>query len=196
MARTNPTAILLSLMAFGAVAMSACTPWATYPPIEGARNIGSPAAEPVPRLMAESILYTNERFLSADESEMIVYNLPEGATTKLYADAGRWMTNARPMVTGDANAIHVTEVRLRAMDAQVDVIYPRGATHNEFVTLYFKKDIVNGWRVTDSRLWRVRQGAPQPTHEIAMEIEAAERAAEAADEDATVSAPTDSAQQP
>ncbi len=190
------------LLAITIIAMTACTPWATYPPIEGAANVGSPAAEPMPRLMAEAIMHTQERFLP--EQAPIIYNLPQGATTKLYADAARWMPSARPMEQGDENtAIHVTEVRLRVMDAQVDVIYPRTAGHHEFVTLYFKKDLVQGWRVTDSRLWRIRQGAPEPTYGEALAMDEAERMKDQpameetqSGDDATVSAPTQISEQP
>jgi hypothetical protein len=160
-----------------------CTPWATYPPIEGAVDISNPALAPIPELMADAVRYVHT--LDGGEGE-IVLNLPEGTSAKVYDAVIERLGNARPMRPGDTQAYHVEAVRVRGLDAEVDVIHPAAGGVPELMTVYFNQSLMEGWRVKWHRRWRLRIEAPEahyvPPPLPEEEGEAATGAAEEADE--------------
>lgn len=142
-------------------ALAGCTPWATYPPIEGAASINDPQFAPIPQLMAEAISYGSEHYgMGPVDGETIVYNLPPNTAPRVYERVTDRIGNARPMVDGDEYAYHVTSVRVRTTDAQVDLICPRDDGHHELVEISFKQKLT-GYQVADARLWRVHVTVPE-----------------------------------
>ncbi len=144
------------------VILCSCTPWATYPPIEGAAALGDPTLEPIPTLMAEAIRYVYDR----DDSEPheVAINLPPNIPARVYDQVITRLGGGRPMLGPDVNAYHIHAVRLRALEAEVDVIYPGGAGVPEFMTLSFKQDLLKGWYVNRARKWRFRVEVPEPNY--------------------------------
>lgn len=141
--------------------LDGCAPWVTYPPIEGAAQVGHARLEPVPSIITESIKFSNERFAKMEGE--IVFNLPEGSPPKLYQDVARRLGSARPMSAGDDRAIHVIEVRVRARNAEADVVYARADGHHEMVTLKLHQRLMHHYDVQHSRLWRIHVDPP-PAH--------------------------------
>lgn len=143
-----------------AVAGGGCTPWATYPPVEGAVELTGPKVEPIPTLMAESIAYAHERYARA-QGELVI-NLPPGASKSVYDDVLEDLPGgARPMSAGDTAAYSVEQVRLRGRNAEVDLVVPRSDGFNEFLTLYLDQGFPPAkWVVKRTRLWRIRVAAP------------------------------------
>jgi hypothetical protein len=157
---THPSRIHIasSILLLMVLAITGCAPWVTYPPIEGAAHLGHSEIEPVPSIITESIRFANERFTKMEDE--IVFNLPAGATAALYHDVANRLRNARPMTEDDDFAIHIAEVRVRATNAEVDVVYPRADGLYEMVTLTLRQRLLNHYRVLHSRLWRIHVEAP------------------------------------
>jgi hypothetical protein len=146
------TGTLLLALAFF---LCGCTPWATYPPIE---DISNPALAPIPTLMAEAVRYVHEQ----DDGEgEVVLNLPEDTPAKVYDKVLEKLGAGRPMETGDRQAYHVEAVRVRAVDAEVDLIHPGNGGAPELMTIYFQQQFLDGWRVKWHRRWRIRIEAPE-----------------------------------
>jgi hypothetical protein len=141
-----------------ALFLCGCTPWATYPPIEGAVDISNPALAPIPELMTGAVRHVREQ--DGGEGE-IVLNLPEGTPAKVYDAVIERLQTARPMQAGDKGAYHVEAVRVRAMDAEVDVIHPGNGGAPELMTIYFRQHLLEGWQVKWHRRWRLRIEAPE-----------------------------------
>ena len=149
------TSTLLLALAFF---LCGCTPWATYPPIEGAVDISNPALAPIPELMADAVRYVREQ--DGEEGEIAI-NLPEGTPAKVYDAVIERLATARPMQAGEKRAYHVEAVRVRAMDAEVDVIHPGNGGAPELMTVYFNQNLLEGWQVKWHRRWRLRIEAPE-----------------------------------
>jgi len=146
--------LLLALASF----LCGCTPWATYPPIEGAVDISNPALAPIPTLMAEAVRYVHEQDGGGGE---VVLNLPEDTPAKVYDKVIEKLGTGRPMQPGDRQAYHVEAVRVRAVDAEVDLIHPGNGGAPELMTIYFQQQFLDGWRVQWHRRWRIRIEAPE-----------------------------------
>lgn len=153
-----------------------CTPWATYPEIEGAAGIDNPGLEPVPRLLAMAIVDVHSRM--PDASEEIVYNLPPGVSDITYRTVERMMEQpARYMTEPGEPAIHVVAVRLRAGTAEVDVVHE--ALGVPGMTTVRMKHRLGGWDLYGHRTWRIRVDVPGPNHpDVAMPEETGEADAE------------------
>lgn len=146
--------IVLSLILAG------CTTWATYPPIEeDAVELNNPSLEPIPSLMAEAIRFAYEHYAPGHE---LVINLPESTPADVYWKVQEILGTGRPMNATDSTTFGVLEVRVRALDAEVDVIYPRVGTSHEMTTITFHKDLLTYYEVVSSRLWRIRVDQPRP----------------------------------
>ena len=140
--------------------LAGCTTWATYPPIEeGAIELNDPTLEPIPSLMAEAIRFSYEHYAQGHD---VVINLPEGTPAEVYDLVIGMLGAGRPMVQGDSTTFGVLEVRVRALDAEVDIIYPRVGTSHEMATITFHKDLLTYYEVVSSRLWRIRVDPPRP----------------------------------
>ncbi|MHC4946730.1 MAG: hypothetical protein ACYTG1_00500 [Planctomycetota bacterium] len=167
MSRRSVRRLVPAVLAALTALVAACAPFATYPPVEGSLNLSQPDFEPIPLLMAEAIIFCDERYGSAGE---VVFNLPEGTPPPVYERVIRHLGEGRPMEAGDAQAYHVEEVRVRGLDAQVDVIYPRSDGVHQLVTISFRKKLRH-YAVASTRLWRIHVEAPPP-HYVAPESEA------------------------
>lgn len=146
------------MLMFMVLLIAGCAPWVTYPPIEGAARVGDARFEPVPAIITEAIRYSNERFARMEGE--IVFNLPEGTPPAMFESIARRIGNARPMTPDDEMAIHVTEVRVRALDAEVDMVYPRPDGHHEMITLTMRQRLLHHYTVRHTRLWRIQVTPP------------------------------------
>ncbi len=159
-----------------ALVLTGCASWTTYPPIPGAAQLGRPDYEPGPAVMAEAIRYVNDRHMKeagigdiARREREIIFNLPEGIPAEVYDKVAKHLgedVSARPMTEDDRRAIHVTGVRIRAFDSEVDVVYPRPDGMHEMIMLSMRQNLLNRHRVIGSRLWRIHVTAP-PAHYVA-----------------------------
>jgi hypothetical protein len=136
---------------------SGCQQWSTYPPVELTARLQRPAAEPVPTVIAESIRYAREKFLDGRD---LPINLPQGVSAAVYDKVFAHLGGGRPMQAAGESAIHITEVRTRAMNAQVDMIYPRADGIHQFVTLTLEHGMFEKWRVVRSKPWVMRDVVP------------------------------------
>ena len=136
-----------------------CTPYATYPPVEGALELSGPKIHPIPMLMAEALRFAHAHY--TPETDLVI-NLPEGTPIKVYSDVVERLGEARIMREPGEAALQVTAVRVRGLSAEVDVIYPRMEALHELVTVKFKKGIIGQYKVDSTRLWRIRAEAPPP----------------------------------
>lgn len=141
-----------------------CAPWVTYPQIEGAGHFGRASFEPVPSIMTEAIRYTNERAAKLDP---LVFNLPEGSSVEDYDRLLQRLSapgGVRPMREDGERAIHITQIRVRAADAEVDVVYPRAGGLYETATLSLRQRMFSRFEVQRMRVWRVTVLPPLPTY--------------------------------
>ena len=139
---------LLFALAFG------CTPIATYPPVENytALAFSNPANEPVPTIMAETIMYAHKHFGGMDT---IVFNLPVGIKEDVYSIVANKIGGATPMTRVDQVAYHITELRVRGFDAEAEVVFPSASSEYEMATIKLKTSIGGPWGVTDYRVWKI-----------------------------------------
>lgn len=145
--------------------IAGCSPWATYPKIDGSANIGMPTFAPIPEVMASGIWWAYEnRPLPPAAGEQIIFNLPDGSSPELYDKVFAQLNhNGRAMDSGDQWAYHVEEVRVRASSAEVDMYVPNAAGEHDFITVSMRHSI-QGYRITDTRTWRIRRTVPGPTY--------------------------------
>lgn len=183
----RPASLAAALcLALGLMMTPGCSGWATYPPIEGATQLGHPKLEPVPTIMAEAVRYAHNRYVRTDE---IIFNLPEGTPPEIYDSVIlRLGGNARPLLEPGTPAVHVNAVRVRALEAQADVVYPRPDGHYELVTLYMRQKFLHKYEIRDTRLWRIQVTPPQPRYEPAP-VDGNGDAEPAADESGAADAP-------
>ncbi len=144
-----------------AAALSGCARWATHPPIEGTERSGGPSVEPIPSLMADAIRFAHDRYGGQDD---VIINLPEGTPAAVYEMVTERLGSGRPMMASSERAYHVTEVRVRGLDAQVDLLSPRKDGYYHFVTISFRLDLLHGYRVASTRLWRIREEPLPPNY--------------------------------
>jgi hypothetical protein len=154
--------------------LGACSPWQTYPNVESSLSIGSAKTEPVPSLMAESIRHSHDKWGNRTYSQTEpVINLPEGTPAEVYVTVTEKLGGGQPMMSPGQPAYHVTQVRVRALDAEVDLMYPAGDGLMREATLYFEKDVWSKFRVTGVRPWRVPVRETPPPHYTPEPVESA-----------------------
>ncbi len=166
---TSPAArVVLPGLLLVAVALIGCGVNVTYPPVRGTPSfVGTPVTEPVPTLMSEAVVWVRARHGAGWDD--IAVNLPPRTKKWVYdrviekAGFGRIMTSA-----DDRPVISVSEVRVRGLSAEVDVIYPRFDTW-EFATLTLERDVVDRFRVVRSKIWRLRIKPPTPNFDPALD---------------------------
>ena len=171
----RPCVIFACLLAAASL-LSACSPWQTYPKVEGSLSIGSAKTEPVPTLMAEAIRHSHDKWGNRTYSPTEpAINLPEGTPAEVYVVVTEKLGGGQPMMSTGQLAYHITEVRVRALDAEVDLMYPTADGMMREATLSFQKDIWSKFRVTAVRPWRVPVRTTPPPHyqPEAIETEAA-----------------------
>lgn len=172
------------LLATLTLTFGGCSPWATYPPVEHTQGLARPAYEPIPTLMAKSIAFAHDRYNAVDD---VVINLPEGVPAKVYEKVIRKIGRGRPMTDDDANAYTIQEIRTRGPEAQVDLVYPRSDGLHELVTLYFKNNLIDGWRIDSTRLWRIRVERPRAHYPLLLTPDGPASTAVASEPDASSS---------
>jgi hypothetical protein len=113
--------------------------------------------------MVIAIEYTRDNYVTGKD---LPINLPEGANWEVYHRVfDKLAHGGRPMTVKGEAAIHVKEVRSRAFDAQVDVIYPRGDGLNQLATITMQSELLKDWRVTGARPWQIRDvQTPEPNY--------------------------------
>ena len=143
------------------ITLCGCTPWATYPPIKGAADISNPNLAPIPGLMAAAIRRAHTE--RGGEDEMVI-NLPAGASYKVYDKVLEKLEEGRPMTRVGEAAFHVAEVRIRTVDAEVDIIAPGSGGVPGLTTYKFKQNVLSGWTIEDKRFWRIHVAIPAPNY--------------------------------
>jgi hypothetical protein len=150
------------LFAMGLVVLAGCAPFATYPPEQGMVELSGPTIEPIPTLMTESIRYAQSRY--GDSAEEFAINLPPQTPPAVYETVIRRLGEGHPQLDADEPAYHVTSVRARGLTAQVDLFYPRADGFYEFVTISFRRDLLRGYEVQNTRFWRTDDQPPEPNY--------------------------------
>lgn len=147
------------------VLLSACSPWATYPPVEtkAAQALAKPTFEPVPTVMAVAIDYSRDNYTPGKE---LPINLPAGADWEVYDKVFTKLAHGgTPMTKRGQPALCIEEVRTRAFEAEVDVVYPRGDGLNQLATLQLERELFKDWRVKTARQWQIRSiEMPDPNY--------------------------------
>jgi hypothetical protein len=162
--RTAHFVLLLTL----SIAPAGCTPWATYPPVEGTVELNQPTLQPIPTLMADAIRFAHDHY--APDHELVI-NLPPDTPAKVYSEVIAALGEGRPMTAEDETAFHVQTVRVRALTAEVDVIYPRMGHVHELATIRFRKKVLGRYEVENTRLWRFEVEVPGPNYIPPPEVE-------------------------
>ncbi len=149
-----------TLLGWSVLVTAGCTPWATYPPVEGSVDLSDPDLSPIPELMADAIRYTHTR--DGREGE-IVFNLPPGTPRSVYQAVIKRLGEGRAMTDPAEVAYHVTEIRVRTLESEVDVIHARPDDGTpEQMTIAFRQNLLTGFRVERVRAWRYPVDVPPP----------------------------------
>lgn len=139
------------------IVTAGCTPWATYPPVEGTVELNDPALSPMPTLMADAISFAREHY--APDHDLVI-NLPADTAADVYLKVINALGEGRPMTAEDETAFHIQVVRVRGLQAEVEVIYPRMGRVHELVTIRFRKKVLGRYEIDNTRLWRYEVEAP------------------------------------
>ena len=142
------------------LSISGCTSWSTYPPVEITGRLTNPSFEPMPTLMTESIRFARSHYGKGEEDFAI--NLPEGVPHEIYTRVIRKLGGGHPQTDPAELTYHILELRIRGIEAEVDLVYPRSGSIYELVTISFSRRLVEGWVVLSSRLWRIHVDRPDP----------------------------------
>ncbi len=143
-----------------------CTPIATYPPVENgvAITFSNSENEPVPTIIAESLLYANKCFGGVDG---IVFYLPEGMSNETYVAVCAKLDGATPLHSPEQVAYYITSLRKRPFHAEVDMVFPSTTGQYEQATIYLSSSVIDPWKVTRNRVWLVPvKELPLPNYEL------------------------------
>ncbi len=152
------------LISFVALVFSSCSPVATYPPIEidTAVSFSNSSYEPVPTILVTTIEYAHDHYGGI---ESVVYNLPKGMSSETYDIVTSRVAKSKPLENAGEQAYHITELRVRGLKAEADIVFPRAGGGNETATLYLSKSFTNPWRVNRERIWLIPVAqAPAPNY--------------------------------
>ena len=144
------------------IVIPGCVTWSTYPSQKMTDRMTNPSNEPTPTLMTKAIHFAYSHYGSGEEDFAI--NLPEGVSHEIYTRVIRKLEIGHPMTDPNETTYHVLEIRIRGLEAEVDLLYPRQGSIYEMVTLSFRRRLVEGWTVLTSRLRRVHVDRPQPNY--------------------------------
>jgi hypothetical protein len=145
--------------------VASCSPIATYPPIEVSSAVvfSNSSNEPVPTILVTTIEYARDHFGGI---ETVVYNLPDGISSETYDLVTMRVDGAMPMQEKDEQAYHITELRVRGLRAEADVVFPSAGGY-ETATLYLTKSLGNPWGVVRERIWLIPVAeAPLPNYVV------------------------------
>lgn len=169
------------VLILGALALlMGCSPWATYPKIEGAAHVGNPHFEPLPSIIAATVRHAHER--AGFEGDP-VYNLPQGATESTYAAIQARLREGRAMQEPGEPAVHVTEVRVRGADAEVDLIVAPTDAPPHMITCRMRQRFLHNYRVTDTKRWNIAVDVPEPSYPAQPAQESVDEASEESPDD-------------
>jgi hypothetical protein len=103
-----------------------------------------------------------------------------------------------PLMSPEEEAIHITQIRTRGMDAQVDMTYPRTDGLYQLVTLTLEHSVMTKWHVKSFRRWALRDvEAPKPNYVAApVQEKPAEPAATPTPEPQSSNAPAPEVREP
>ena len=160
-------------------AISACTPYSTYPPDDTGEAL-VPWMYPMPQLMSKSLRTTYEKTASALDDgtglPALVYAIPPDISSGVWNQVGvdTGIEGARPMVEEDmllgTPVWAIEQVRVRNLRAEVDVIFPVKSGY-ERATVILESEPFKPFRVSFFQRWRVPIDAPVYTGEIVDEPE-------------------------
>lgn len=172
-----------------AIVLAACAPSSTYPPVETTARLTKPTFEPVPTVIATAIRYAQQNYVKDQD---VAINLPPGVPAEAYDKVFAKLEGGRPMTVEGEPALHITEVRTRNFNAQVDMIYPRADGLNQFVTLTMKRSVLENYHVVRARPWQLRDVTAMAPNYVAPPVEEQESPT-AADQasDTFAASPTD-----
>ena len=149
-----------TILGWSVLVIAGCTPWATYPPMEGSVGLSDPDLSPIPELMADAIRHIHAR--DGQEGE-IVFNLPYGTPRSVYQAVIKRLGDGRAMTDPAEVAYHVTEIRVRTFESEVDVIHVRPDDGTpEQMTVSFRQNLLTGFRVERVKAWRYPVHVPPP----------------------------------
>lgn len=149
--------VYATVLGLGSVALSACSPLATYPPDNRVMNPAAVVNEPVPTLIVESIMYADRRYGTGDE---FAIDLPAGSSGRLYERIITRLGKGHVLTVTGERAYYITKVRARGFDAEVDMFIPDADGGYGFATLSFRHDVFKGFVLVDTRWWKT--GAQPP----------------------------------
>jgi len=134
--------------------LASCSPIATYPPIEvdSAVTFSNSTYEPIPTVLVTSIEHARDHLGGVGA---VVYNLPEGMTSETYGIVTSRIENSRHMQNAEELAYHITQLRVRGLRAEADVVYPVGGGKYKTATVYLTKSMVDPWTVERTRVWAI-----------------------------------------
>jgi hypothetical protein len=165
----------IRLIALTALVAAGCAPYATYPPIEVTSGLAGPTMEPFPALMAQAIQATHEAH--GGGAPDFAYNLPPGSPRRLYGDVQRRLGAGHAMGREGESAYHVTVVRARGTEAEVDMVVPQPGGTYGLLTISFHNKLGKGWYVRGQREWAIHVEAPSPTYPASEQLTASEGSA-------------------
>ncbi len=149
-------------------AVSACTPYSTYPPDDTGEAM-VPWMYPMPQLMSKSLRATYDKTASAvDEGTggpVLRYLIPDGISVGVWDQVGidSGIEGARRATEEDlylgVPIWTVEQVRVRNLRAEVDVIFPV-ATGYERATVILESEPFRAFEVKFFQRWRVPVDAP------------------------------------
>ena len=160
-------------------AISACTPYSTYPPDDTGEAL-VPWMYPMPQLMSKSLRTTYDKTASALDDgaglPTLVYAIPADISSGVWNQVGvdTGIEGARPMVEEDmllgTPVWAIEQVRVRNLRAEVDVIFPV-KTGYERATVILESEPFKPFRVSFFQRWRVPVDPPVYTGEIVDEAD-------------------------
>ena len=141
-----------------------CANISTYPPVENAVVLSNPTStsEPVPTIITEVLFYAHEHF---GGMEIVVFNLPKGVENETYVMVASRLGGGIPMTSNEQVAYHITELRVRGLSADADIVFPATSGGYEEATIHLESSPFGNWGVTDERVWLIpSKTAPSPNY--------------------------------
>ena len=178
------------------VAVSACTPYSTFPPDDTGEAL-VPWMYPMPQLMSKSLRTTYDKTAgaldTADGLPTLVYAIPADISTGVWQQVGvdTGIEGARQMTEADmfqgTPVWAIEQIRVRNLRAEVDVLFPVN-TGYERATVILESEPFKPFNVKFFQRWRVPVDPPvytgpkaeepeveaEPQVEIEVEAEAVE----------------------
>jgi hypothetical protein len=119
--------------------------------------MNNPLLAPIPQLMSMSIAHVHEL---DGRNEEIVFNLPPDTPPRVYDRVSELLGSGRPMQEVGETAIHVIEVRVRAVQSEVDLVHLNADGEPQEMTIGYRQNLLKGFRIEFVRPWRYRVVMP------------------------------------